>query len=290
MTLDVRRAPSVLVGTATGVHRLGGDVELAGQPVTGLAGEWTLTGGRALWRGTELVAELDGPAATCVLPTADGVFVGTEQAHLLRFVDGVVEQVVSFDEAEGRDRWYTPWGGPPDVRSLAAGADGSVYVNVHVGGILRSADGGRTWRPTIDVDSDVHQVVAPDGAVLAATAYGLARSGDGGREWTFLTDGLHATYSRAVTVAGDAVLVSVSRGPGGQEAAVYRLVDGAFERCRDGLPEWFSDNVDTACLVADGQLVALGTDDGSVFVSTDAGRRWERAATGLGPVTGLTLA
>lgn len=281
---------SVLVGTATGVHRLGGDPELAGEPVTALAGEWTLTGGRDLWRGSERVAELDGPAATCVLPTADGVLVGTEEAHLLRFVDGVVEQVVSFDEADGRDGWYTPWGGPPDVRSLAVGADGSLYVNVHVGGIVRSTDGGRTWHPTIDVDSDVHQVVAPDGAVLAATAYGLARSGDGGREWTFLTDGLHATYARAVAVAGDAVLVSVSRGPGGQEAAVYRWAEGGFERCHDGLPEWFSGNVDTACLVADGELAALGTGDGSVFVSTDAGRRWEQAATGLGPVAGLTLA
>jgi len=279
----------VLVGTAEGVHRLGGGHGLVGGAVTALAGEWALTGGRFLWRGSERVAELDGPAGTCVLPTRAGVFIGTEEARLLRFVDDVVEQVVSFDDAEGRDGWYTPWGGPPDVRSLATGADGAIYVNVHVGGILRSADGGRTWRPTIDVDSDVHQVAASDGAVLAATAYGLARSHDGGREWTFLTDGLHATYARAVAVAGDAVLVSVSRGPGGQAAAVYRLVDGSFERCRDGLPEWFSGNVDTACLVADADTVALGTADGSVYVSADAGLRWEEAATGLGRVTCLTL-
>ena len=284
---------TVVVGTATGLHRVGGGVgggtALAPEPVTAIDGEWVVTGGHTLWRGPERVAELDGPAATCVLATADGVFVGTEEARLLRFVDGVVEQVVSFDEAEGRDRWYTPWGGPPDVRSLSAGDDGSVYVNVHVGGILRSTDGGRAWHPTIDVDSDVHQVVAADGVVLAATAYGLARSTDGGANWEFLTDGLHATYSRAVTAAGRAVLVSASRGPGGQDSAVYRLADGGFERCRDGLPEWFAGNVDTACLAACDQTVAVGTGDGSVFVSTDGGGRWDRVADGLGRVTCLTV-
>jgi len=260
-----------------------------GEPVTALAGEWTLAGGRVLWHGSERVAELEGPEATCLLPAASGVLVGTAEAHLLRFVDGVVEQVVSFDEADGRGTWYTPWGGPPDVRSLAEGPDGSLYVNVHVGGILRSTDGGRTWRPTIDVDSDVHQVVASNGVVLAATAHGLARSEDGGGEWAFLTEGLHALYSRAVTVAGDSALVSVSRGPGGQASAVYRLVDGGFERCREGLPEWFDGNVDTGCLAADGGTVVLGTGDGSVYVSTDGGRRWEEAAAGLGRVSGVTL-
>ena len=280
---------AVLVGTPAGRVRLGDGVELAGEPVTAMAGEWAVTGGRTLWQGTERVVDLDGPAATCVLPTRTGVFVGTEEAHLLRFVDGVVEQVVSFDEAEGRDGWYTPWGGPPDVRSLSAGPDGSVYVNVHVGGILRSNDGGRAWHPTIDVDLDVHQVVATGDGVLAATAYGLARSVDGGRDWDVLADGLHATYARAVTVAGDTVLVSVSRGPGGQESALYRLVDGAFERCSDGLPQWFPGNVDTACLAASGDTVAAGTADGSVYVSTDAGRHWDLAASDLGRVSCLTL-
>ena len=281
---------SIVVGTPAGRVRLGDGMAPAGEPVTALSGDWAITSGRALWQGTERVADLDGPAATCVLPSPAGVLVGTREAHLLRFVDGVVEQVVSFDEAEGRSGWYTPWGGPPDVRSLAAGPDGALYGNVHVGGILRSVDGGRTWRPTIDVDSDVHQVVADGDTVLAATAYGLARSTDGGREWAFLTDGLHAVYSRAVAVAGDTVVISVSRGPGGQESALYRLAGGAFERCRPGLPEWFDGNVDTGCLAAWGDTVAAGTGDGSVYVSGDGGRTWDVAASGLGPISALTLA
>ena len=62
---------------------------------------------------------------------------------------------------EGRDRWYTPWGGPPDTRSMTS-ADGKVYANVHVGGVVRSADAGRTWQPTaLDIDADVSPAYDP---------------------------------------------------------------------------------------------------------------------------------
>ena len=37
------------------------------------------------------------------------------------------------------------------MRTIAAGAEGELYVNVHVGGILRSDDDGASWRPTIDI-------------------------------------------------------------------------------------------------------------------------------------------
>jgi len=87
-----------------------------------------------------------------------------------------------------------------------------------------------------------------------------------------------------VAVAGDHVLVSASAGFHGRRAAVYRrLLDGGtrFERCAEGLPKWFADNVDTACLAAAGPLVVLGTADGCVFRSLDAGRHWTLAMKGL---------
>ena len=121
---------------------------------------------------------------------------------------------------------------------------------MHVGGILRSDDGGATWTPTIDIDSDVHHVTTAEGMVLAACAGGLASSSDRGVTWTVRTDGLEAPYSRAVAVCGDVVLVSASKGPRGGRAGVYRgdLVGGAFERCTSGLPDLFDDNIDTYCL------------------------------------------
>ena len=67
---------------------------------------------------------------------------------------------------------------------------------------------------------------------------------------------------------------------------MYRIPisGGPFEGCSGGLPEWFSSNIDTACVAAKGSEVAFGTEDGSVFVSGDSGRSWEAWASGLPPV------
>ena len=66
---------------------------------------------------------------------------------------------------------------------MNATSDGTlVLANVHVGGIQRSTDGGVTWRPTIEVDSDVQEVRALPSQlriVIAASAIGLYISRDG---------------------------------------------------------------------------------------------------------------
>ena len=196
---------------------------------------------------------------------------------------------------EGRDTWFTPWGGPPAVRSIAEDLAGRLHANVHVGGIPRSVDAGASWEPTIDIDADVHQVVAhptePD-VVFAAGAVGLAVSVDGGSSWRIEREGLHSTYARAVAVAGDRILLSVSNGPRGGRGAVYRTAlepGSTFERCTEGLPEWFDGNIDSGWLDARGSEVAFGTGDGEVFVSDDGGERWTRAATDLPSIRAVRL-
>lgn len=291
----------IWVATEGGLYRTGGGTAVAEgriMDVTVTSEGWLALVDGSVLGESGLRLDLSGPEPTCLLKE-DGTFlVGTAEAHLLR-VSGdaaAVEPVASFDEAEGRSSWYTPWGGPPDTRSLSRSPDGTVYVNVHVGGILRSEDGLSGWTPTIDVDADVHQVLArADGFVEAATAYGLARSADRGVSWTFEREGLHADYSRAVAVAVDWLLLSASTGPRGDQAGVYRrpldaAPGAAFERCRAGLPEWFTGNVDTRCLVARDGTVALGTGDGSLYVSQEAGASWELAADGLPRITALALA
>ena len=223
----------------------------------------------------------------------DGLLVGTDEAHLLRLDDHTLGRVAPFDAVEGRDAWYTPWGGPPAVRSIARDLGGRIHANVHVGGIPRSLDGGARWEPTIDIDADVHQVVAhpnePD-VVLAAGAVGLAVSENGGASWRIEQQGLHATYARAVAVAGDTILLSVSNGPRGGRAALYRTAYGPdlhLEKCTDGLPEWFDGNIDSGWLVARESVVAFGTGDGEIFLSDDEGERWTRAAEDVPSIRAL---
>jgi hypothetical protein len=290
----------LLIGTQDGVRYLDSEaVDLPGHRITALASPWTITDGRRLWRLAPdnppvEVAQFDGrPPATCLLPLDDAVLVGTAEGHLVRVEQGSAATIEGFDRVEGRNAWHTPWGGPADVRSMSTG-DETIYVNVHVGGIISSPDDGLTWTPTgLDIDTDVHEVLAVDHVVLAALGHGgLARSRDRGGSWTITGHGLHSSYCRAVAASDETVLISASTGPRTHQAALYRgsVAGDTFERCHKGLPEWFSSNIDTRCLVLDGTNAAFGTDDGRVFISTDTGGSWTQAAAGLPAITGLQFA
>ena len=307
--MSAQREPGILAATDEGLHLVeaAGGVRidaLAGRAVPALAADgdrrWAIADGKELWGSAggarwSLVAKVLRRKATCLGVTAGGLLVGTAGAHLLRLDGDTLVTVGSFDEVDGRVAWHTPWGAPADTRSISGG-DTAVYVNVHVGGVLRSTDGGSSWRPLLDIEHDVHQVLAPDarpGLVLVAAYDGFGVSEDCGDTWRWENDGLHAHYCRAVAVAGDVVLLSASAGHHGRRAALYRrplVGDAGFERCGGGLPEWFPDNVDTGCLAARGRTVALGSADGAVFLSRDAGLRWETVAKGLAPVRGIAFA
>jgi hypothetical protein len=298
----------LLIGTSSGMFVANGaglhpDPGFGGRGVTALGAAhgavWAIANRRTLvrrepdgsWTDVAESAELD---LCCVLPTRTDVFAGTDEAHLFRLDGDALTWVRAFESVEGRGDWYTPWGGPPAVRSMAADLAGRLHANVHVGGIPRSDDGER-WDPTIDIDADVHQVIAhpsePD-VVLAAGAVGLCVSVDGGATWRIERDGLHSSYARAVAVAGDAVLVSACTGPHGGRGALYRMrleAGVGFDKCADGLPEWFDGNIDSGWVAASGSEVAFGTPDGEVYRSDDAGGRWERAAEGLPAIRWLCL-
>lgn len=240
------------------------------------------------------VATTDPETANCLLPVASGLWVGGSEARLFELRGEALEPVASFDRMEGREDWFTPWGGPPDVRSMASDPEGALYVNVHVGGVARSIDEGRSWEPTLDIDVDAHQVSfdSESGLLLAAAAVGLAVSGDRGQSWQFQAEGLHSSYARAVAVAGETILVTASDGPHPKRSGVYRGSlpgVGPLKRCREGLPEWFSHNIDTHCLAAADGYAIFGTSIGRVFCSVDGGESWALAQGGLPSISCVAL-
>lgn len=280
----------LLIGTTAGVFDLEGKAQSGASRVSHVArsGEnWWAVGDDGLVRNGQVVAAPPpGAVLHCVAPGSGRVWVGADSARLSYLDDGELVEDESFARAPGRDAWHTPWGGPPDVRSLSVGPDGVLYVNVHVGGILRHTGDG--FSPTVDIASDVHQVLAhPDrpGVVVAATAQGLAMTGNGS-DFGFRTDGLPHTYCRAVAVDRDTVLVSASRGPRGGDARLYRgpLDGGALEPCK-GLPI-FEENIDTHCVLARPDAYFLGHGP-QLWVSADGGDSWEAATDGLPSVTAL---
>jgi hypothetical protein len=271
--------------------------------VIALADRWAvLDGGVATVDGADPVSDFDGLDPWCVVQATDGdAIVGTSKARLFRVSPaGASTPVGSFDRIPTRDEWYTPWGGPPDTRSLAITTDGELMVNVHVGGIWAGPSGdagagdGAGWEPVVEVDADVHQVAAaPDvPVVVAAAAIGCGVSTDGGHRWRWSDDGLHAPYARAVAIAGDVVLVSASTGPGTRSGALYRRglgSSGPFERCDRGLPASFPFNLDTFTVAASDDVAVLGTSDGRLFRSGDQGTSWELVADDLPPIHAVAL-
>jgi hypothetical protein len=224
------------------------------------------------------------------------VHAGTYDARLLRLRDGALAPVPGFDDAPGRDEWH-PVGVSLHVRSMTSTADeGAFLANVHVGGILRSTDGGDTWAPTIRVDDDVHEVRAHPtnpSVVMAAASVGLCTSADGGATWATETGGLTDTYARAVAFTDDAVLVSVSDGPFTERSMVFArpATGGELAPVEGGLPAGgLARNVDTACLATGRGQAALADGAGDVWASAQGVGAWKRLAESLGHVHAVAIA
>jgi hypothetical protein len=281
--------------------------EFAGQPVKGLTsdgrgGALAIVGNASLRRRSRdgswsTIAEGEFGAEVelaCCVAVGTAVYVGTDDAHVLCVRDdGRLDPVPAFDRVSGREKWYSGSAvidgrvvGPPlGVRSITATCDHTaLLVNVHVGGIPRSHDEGASWQPTIDIDSDVHQVCAhptrPD-VVAAAAGAGLCISRDGGKTWAVERQGLHACYCSAVAFAGDDVLVAASTDHFASQGAIYRRrVDGSgpILPVGGGLPGWIDGIADTGNVAATGSAVAVVDRSGNLYQSADAGHTWTHGA------------
>src|SRR5580700_3218755 len=279
--------PTILVATwGEGLFAVTGDgrtQEIANQPVRGLApdgrgGALAIVGRHSLRRrapsgewATVATSEFE---LSCCMAVRDTIYVGTDDARMLRLSPGggVLDPIDGFDSVAGRDTWFAGSAivngqriGPPlGIRSVAANSNGSVlFANVHVGGIPRSMDGGRTWQPTIDINSDVHEVRAhqadPD-LVVAASAIGLCISRDAGATWTIERDGLHASQCYAIAFSGDDIIVSASANFFAAEGRIYRRPvkqDGSIAAMEGEMPACIKGIVDTGCIAANGCSIAV---------------------------------
>ena len=295
--------PTILVATwENGLFSVTGKMvhqELANQSVRSLVadgrgGVLAIVGGHSLCRRssdgewTEIAkSEFD---LSCCVPIGNVIFVGTDDAHILRIgADGAQQRLAGFDAVAGRDKWYAGsaivngkrMGPPLGIRSMAATCDGAVLLaNVHVGGIPRSTDAGLTWQPTIDIDSDVHQVCAHStrpNIVIAAAAVGLCVSRDAGMTWTIEQQGLHALHCSAVAFGRNDIFVSASTDPFAAQGAVYRrLIDdnGPLQPLGGGMPQWINGKADTDCIATRDSMAAVIDRSGQLYVSHDDGVTW----------------
>lgn len=200
----------------------------------------------------------------------------------------------------------------PDIpkRAISIAADRSnadeIYVAVEVGGLLRSLDGGRSWKNVIDglyIDEgsvDIHSVVIhPErpGQLTIATRCGVFRSDDRGEHWRDLKvpptrpvgsycrvlryapdDGKTLYLAAANDFDGDRGVLYISRDDGASWAAAE--LGRAVRTPMFGLAVDHGRPDNVFCISKIGQL----------FGSTDRGRSWTSLSLPPGAGHVFTLA
>ena len=246
--------------------------------------------GNEIWRRSgdkdwSLVAKISTPLIS-ISTVKDVVYGGTMGgARLVKtHSDGKTEFVLGFDQVEDRSAWI-PVGPPIHVRAISSTSDGkAIIAAVHVGGMPLSEDGGKSWRPTIPIRDDVHQVKGHptiSNLMAAAAAAGLYVTEDRGRSWTLYKDGLQTpSYCLAVAHLKDEILFSHEDGPFAKQSQVWKwsMKTRKLEQVRDGLPEWLEGKVDTNFLSSKDEQVAVLDGGGNLWFSRSGSRSWKQVA------------
>jgi photosystem II stability/assembly factor-like uncharacterized protein len=143
-------------------------------------------------------------------------------------------------------------------------------------GLLRTADGGRTWQRTpLGISQEVSTlVVSPNDGnlVVAATPLGIFRSTDGGDVWAQISSGLGNAQVHAVAFVPSDDRVLFAATPQG----LFRSADQGvtWGRATGGIP-WT--DITGLTVHPDGRtMYASDFSHGGVFRSVDAGTTWER--------------
>src|SRR6516164_26398 len=246
-------------------------------------------------------AGIDHPMVTAVdvahAEQADGfgiVYAGTEPSALFRSDNGGDSWVdlVGLRALPSADTWsFPPRPHTHHVRWIEADVSVAdrVFVAIEAGALVRTFDGGRTWRDRVrggpyDTHTAMTHALAP-GRIYSAAGDGYFESTDAGDSWISVGDGLKHRYLVGVAVDPadpDAVIVSATAGPGSTyspgraEAYVYRKTGlTRWEQAMSGLPEAKGSTVSQFATHAGEPGVIYAANNRGLFRSDNAGRSWK---------------
>ena len=164
-----------------------------------------------------------------------------------------------------------------------------VFVAIEAGALVRTFDGGRTWRDRVrggpyDTHTAATHLLAP-GRIYSAAGDGYFESTDAGDSWTSPKDGLRHRYLVGIAVDPadpETVIVSATDGPGSAyspqraKSYVYRKTGlNRWELAMSGLPEANGTTVSQFATHAGEPGVIYAANNRGLFRSEDAGRSWK---------------
>lgn len=250
---------------------------------------------------------------------------GTLPGGLFRSRDGggQWELIRPLWDTPKRKDWFGGGYDVPGIHSICVDPRDAkvVRVGISVGGLWTTRDGGDSW--TCDYEGmaaayvppdqkyaphiqDPHRLVQCGGrpdTLWVQHHNGIFRSTDGGSQWEEITSAGPSTFGFAVAVhPGDAdtawfvpAVKDELRFPVDGRLVVTRTRDGGktFETLRSGLPQQHAyDLVYRHGLDVDasGDVLAVGTTTGGLWVSEDQGDSWRATALHLPPIYGVRFA
>jgi len=177
---------------------------------------------------------------TSVTVAESGVWVGTEPSAVYHAPEGAsFEQCAPLTDLPSSGDWaFPPRPSTHHVRWLEWTPD-RLYAAVEAGALLRSEDGGDSWRDRVPTGPlDTHSMAThherPDLA-YAAAGDGFYVTEDGGDSWQTAEDGLDRTYCWSVACdPTDPGALLVSAAHGARSAHTFETADSAvFRRGRE---------------------------------------------------------
>src|SRR6266567_746760 len=247
-----------------------------------------------------------GPGIDNAIITA--VAVGNaEQADGCGIVYAGTEPSAVFRSDTGGDAWVDlaglralpsadTWSFPPrphthHVRWIEADVSVAdrVFVAIEAGALVRTFDGGRTWRDRVrggpyDTHTALTHPLAP-GRIYSAAGDGYYESTDAGDSWRSPGDGLKHLYLVGVAVDPadpDTVIASATDGPGSAysprraESYVYRKTGvQRWKQSMSGLPAAKGTTASRFATHAGEPGVIYAANNRGLFRSDDAGRSWK---------------
>jgi photosystem II stability/assembly factor-like uncharacterized protein len=222
------------------------------------------------------------------------VYAGTEPSAVFRSVDGGESWVdlAGLRALPSADTWsFPPRPDTHHVRWIEAdvSAANRVFVAIEAGALVRTLDGGRTWRDRVrggpyDTHTAATHPLAP-GRIYSAAGDGYFESTDAGDSWRSPQDGLKHRYLVGVAVDPadpDTVTVSATEGPWfaygprSAETYIYRKTGlDRWEQAMSGLPEAKGTTASRFATHAGEPGVIYAANNRGLFRSDDAGRSWK---------------
>ena len=270
----------------------------------------------ARWEGRNsgLTSKNVFTVASVAEPGGVTLYAGTQPAALFKSRDlgQSWSELPAMRQVPGTEHWTFPE--PPHhahTKMLAFDprTPQRIYAAIEQGALLKTEDGGETWRelseyskPDDGAYRDIHQVLLlpsePD-KIFMTTGVGLYRSSDGGDHWDRLTDEtFRVAYPDQLLLSPDEkilFMVGAKFHPGFWMDT--HVANTTIARSRDRGRSWDTEpkgfavaprtNIEALTMACwrGGYELFVGDTEGSVHISDDGGNSWNRIADEVDCVT-----